>query len=380
MKTSILIGGDTCPIGKNKHLFTCGNKKALLNDLLPEFENAGLSILNLECPLIQKKTPVKKSGPNLGAPAYCVNGLKAMGIDVVSLANNHIMDHGSKGLSATLCALDEFGIAHVGAGETIESARKILIREIQGVCVGILAVAEHEFGIASTNSCGANPLDVMDAVRNISDHRESFDHLIVLLHGGNEYYQYPSPRLMDTCHFLVEQGAGVVVCQHSHCVGCMETYRNAPIIYGQGNFLFDYPSKSTTWHDGILACLDLAEERTHFNVRLIPFRQSDGQAGIRRMNANEESAFIKDFTIRSESISDDSFVARQWEDYCQKNKRLFLYGIHGNPGVLRRLAGKFDLLNYLDSSEVQRKRLNFVRCESLREALITVLEREAERK
>jgi poly-gamma-glutamate capsule biosynthesis protein CapA/YwtB (metallophosphatase superfamily) len=144
----IIVGGDTCPIGRNRGLFEVGDARALLDDLLPEFEQADLSIVNLECPLIRKESPILKEGPVLGAPEACVNGLKAMGVDVAGLANNHIMDHGAQGLRTTIGALQEHGIAHVGAGENLAEARKILVREIKGVRIGILAMAEHEFGIA----------------------------------------------------------------------------------------------------------------------------------------------------------------------------------------------------------------------------------------
>jgi len=222
---NILITGDTCPIGRNQGFFQRGNTMSLLNDLRPEFEKADISVVNLECPLIQKEAPIEKCGPNLGAPVDCANGLKAMGIDVVGLANNHIMDHGPQGLWITIKALGEHGIAHVGAGENVDKARKILVREVHGIRIGIFAVAEHEFGIATKNAPGANPLDVIDFVRNINEHRSEFDKLIVLVHGGNEHYQYPRPGLMDICRFYVEQGASAVICQHSHCVGCMETYQ-----------------------------------------------------------------------------------------------------------------------------------------------------------
>jgi len=377
--TSILIAGDTCPIGRNQVLFQQDNGALILNDLFSEFEEADLSIVNLECPLINNESPIEKCGPNLSAPVDCVKGLKAMGIDVAGLANNHIMDHGPQGLRTTIHALEVNGIDHVGAGETLEAARKILIREVQGVRIGILALAEHEFGIAERTLPGANPLDIIDAVRNIHEHRDSFDCLIVLLHGGNEQYLYPRPGLMDACRFLVEQGANAVICQHSHCAGCMETYQGALIVYGQGNFLVDYPSTAITFHDGALICLEFNGEGD-FGVRLIPYRQSDRQPGVRRMTADEEKSFMYDFTARSEAIKDESFVARQWEAFCQKNKCYYLHNLHGKPGFLRRLAGKLDLLHYLDSREVQRARLNFIRCESLCEALTTVLIREVERK
>lgn len=78
-------------------------------------------------------------------------------------------------------------------------------------------------------------------------------------------------------------------------------------------------------------------------------------------------------TARSEAIDDQSFIKKQWDDFCQKNKRSYLHSLYGKPGYLRRLAGKLNLLHFLDSREVQRTRLNIIRCESHREALITEL-------
>ena len=376
---NIVIAGDTCPIGRNQRLFQKGNAKALLDDLLTGvLDQADFSIVNLECPLIREESPIEKVGPNLGAPVDCVKGLKAMGIDVVGLANNHIMDHGPQGLRTTIKALEEHGIAHVGVGENVDEARQILLREVNGIRIGILAMAEHEFGIAAKNIPGVNPLDVIDFVRNITAHRAAIDKLIVLIHGGNAYYQYPRPCLMDTCHFLVEQGADAVVCQHSHCVGCIETYKGAPIIYGQGNFLFDFSSKEVAWCEGAVISLEL-NGVGNFEARLIPYRQSDRQPGARRMTADEESVFMNDFVARSKAIADASFVKAQWETFCSDHKRHYLNALHGKPSLFRRLAGKLDLLHILDRPEKQRARLNIIRCESHREALRTILESEATR-
>jgi poly-gamma-glutamate synthesis protein (capsule biosynthesis protein) len=161
----IVLGGDTCPIGRNQSFFQKGDVQALLGDLFPAFEVADLRIVNLECPLIEKEAPSVKCGPNLGTPVECVKGLKAMGIDVAGLANNHIMDHGPQGLQTTIKVLEQHGVDHVGAGEDVGEARRILIREVNGLRIGILATAEHEFGIAQKSTPGVNPLDVIEAAR-----------------------------------------------------------------------------------------------------------------------------------------------------------------------------------------------------------------------
>lgn len=378
MKASILIAGDTCPIGRNESLFQQGDATSLLNDLRPEFESVDLSIVNLECPLIRTESPIKKTGPNLGAPEACVGGLTAMGIDVVGLANNHIMDHGHHGLWTTIEALDKHGVLHVGAGKNLDAARRILVREIDGIRIGILAVAEHEFCIAGNENPGANPLDVIDFVRNVHAHRAEFDKLLVLVHGGNEHYPYPRPGLMDTCRFYVEQGASAVICQHSHCVGCMETHRGAPIIYGQGNFLFDMPSRYPTWHEGCLVQLTL-DQTGHCEARVIPLRQADGGPGARRMSEQEEADWRRAFEARSQHLADPQMVEEKWRAFCRDHKREYLHTLHGKPSFLRRLAGKLDLLHILDGPEKQRARLGIIQCESHREAMKTILESEATR-
>jgi poly-gamma-glutamate capsule biosynthesis protein CapA/YwtB (metallophosphatase superfamily) len=112
---SILIGGDLCPTGSNLPLFEKGDGAALLGECVSEFQKADLSVVNLECPLIREESPIEKEGPILDAPVDCVKGFRAMGIDVVNLGNNHIMDHGSTGLQSTIAALEDNDIAHVGA-------------------------------------------------------------------------------------------------------------------------------------------------------------------------------------------------------------------------------------------------------------------------
>ena len=120
---------------------------------------------------------------------------------------------------------------------------------------------------------------------------------------------------MDTCRFLVEVGANVVICKHSHCARCFETYRGAPIVYGQGNFLFDYPSKEPIWHEGVLVSLVINKD-AETEVRFIPYMQSDGQPGVRR--PPNETAFLCDFNDRSRSIVDEAFVRDSGYTFAKK--------------------------------------------------------------
>ena len=151
--------------------------------------------------------------------------------------------------------------------------------DVKDIRVGILAVAEHEFATATKNSPGANPLDLMDYVRNVNGRRGEIDYLIVLLHGADEFY-VPSPRIQDTCRFMIEMGANAVVVQHPHCLGGYEQYLGGHIIYGQGALVMDEPiyRPLKSFHEGFLVKLSITAGAAS-TMDIVPFVQSDPVPG-----------------------------------------------------------------------------------------------------
>jgi len=121
----IIIGGDVCPINRNESYFKKGDAKSIFNDLLTGLKSADLSIVNLECPLIDKYTPIIKNGPTLGVSSKCINGIKKSGIKLVNLANNHILDHGWQGIKNTIEVCKKEGVDIIGAGKNQEEAGEI---------------------------------------------------------------------------------------------------------------------------------------------------------------------------------------------------------------------------------------------------------------
>jgi poly-gamma-glutamate capsule biosynthesis protein CapA/YwtB (metallophosphatase superfamily) len=369
---NIMIGGDICPVNRNLSLFKEGDTNRLFGDLLPLFASAECVVANLECPLIEQNSPIRKTGPVLGAESGCVRGLAPF--HLLGLANNHVLDHGPVGLENTLRACAAARIPTCGAGPDLSAARRIHVLTRGPLRIGFLAMAEQEWSIAGDNSAGANPLDLIDCVRNIQRHRQRFDFLVVLLHGGTEYYPYPSPRLMDTCRFMVEQGANVVVCQHSHCVGCYEAYLGGHIVYGQGNLLFDSPGKPSCWNEGILVRVSVQPDLSS-DLAFIPFIQSREQPGARRMAPDRAQHFLKAFANRSHALADKQRIADEWLDFCQKHAQLCLTEVFGHGPLWRRLDRNGTLLKKYHSEEAFLNVTNLIRCESHRELALTVLER-----
>jgi poly-gamma-glutamate synthesis protein (capsule biosynthesis protein) len=118
----IVIGGDIWPGGRNLSHFISGDAKSIFNDLLPELENADLSVVNLECPLIEESSPIEKNGPVLGAESGCINAIKHAGIDVLNLPTT-ILWTIPKGLSNTLRS---GGLSNYDCwrGRSLEEAKK----------------------------------------------------------------------------------------------------------------------------------------------------------------------------------------------------------------------------------------------------------------
>jgi hypothetical protein len=375
MGATLVIGADLCPIEENRPYFISGDARALFQDLLPHFEHADLVIANLECPLIAARSPIRKTGPTFGEPPECINGIKAAGIDVLCLANNHILDHGEAGLKNTIEVCARMEIDTVGAGRNLGDARRILVRKAGSVRIGVLAVAEREFSIATRDTWGANPLDVIDCVRNIRDHRADFDYLVVLVHGSAEFH-VPTPRIREICRFLIEAGANAVIVQHPHTLGGSEKYHSGHIVYGQGALLMDeaiYRNRMS-FHEGFLVELRI-DDAFQATMELIPFIQSAPAPGARKMSHLEEKEFRRIMAAKSAVVIDDRAVEAAWLQFCRDHQNNYLTGLLGYSRVLRKLNALTPIVPLLHSYKTLMGVRNLVCCETHREALETVLDR-----
>lgn len=371
---SIIIGADIVPIPSNMHLFESGNTETLLGkDLCAVIESADYRIFNLEVPLTDSLTPINKYGPVLAASTKSIAGLKAMGTDLFTLANNHIMDQDAQGLESTIQVLDQYKIAHVGAGRNLSEACKSFYFSANGVKFGIYACAEHEFSIARENQSGANPFDPLESPDHVKDMKSRCDYAIVLYHGGKEQYRYPSPNLQKTCRKLIDKGADLVICQHSHCIGCKEDYKSKTIIYGQGNFHFTKRSNEF-WNSGLLIHID-----ENFSISYIPVVQSGNN--IRLASRDESDEILAGFNDRSEELSRNGSVERNYKDFADEmlpEYLLFFLGVQNNLlfRAVNKLSGQ--RIRTMLSKNILRKRglgiKNYIECEAHRELLLKGLE------
>ena len=371
----IVIGADLVPTKSNFNKFIDGDIDSLLgSELCQRINGADYRIFNLEVPLVDKKQPIAKGGSCLAAPIECVKGYKEMQVDLLTLANNHILDQDQQGLLSTCTVLDEVGIAYTGVGETPEEAAKPYIFECDGKRIGVYACAEHEFSIVTEYSAGANPIDLLETPDHIVTLKAECDYVIVLYHGGKEHYRYPSPNLQKVCRKLVEKGADLVICQHSHCIGCEEKYQGGTIVYGQGNFLFDH-SESEFWQTSLL--VQIGDD---FEISYIPLKKNGN--GVRCADKAEAEIILKDFRQRSVEIKDNVLLREKYSQFaasCLDSYLLTISGV-GNKFVFRvinklshyRLAKWFIMRWYHKKSLLAMQ--NYFDCEAHRELLISSFE------
>ena len=166
----ILIGADFVPSKSNEQAFTNGDAVALVGEeLLGILRAADYRIVNLEMPVCEKEAPVLKTGPNLRANPNVLRGYKALGIDLVTIANNHILDQGKQGFLETLQNLDGAGIGRVGGGASVEEARKPHIFTLGDRKIGVYACCEHEFSWIEDFGVGANGFRPLESLDEIAD-------------------------------------------------------------------------------------------------------------------------------------------------------------------------------------------------------------------
>ena len=370
----ILIGADIVPTKTNEKCFENAQMEQILEKPLYDLiKSVDYRIFNLEVPLTDKETPIQKCGPNLIASTKSIEGLKELGIDFLTLANNHIFDQGEQGLWSTVGLLDKAEISYAGVGGSSQEAAEPHFVQLDGKVIGIYCCAEHEFSIVSDKHAGANPFDPLESLDHVAELKKKCDYVICLYHGGKEHYRYPSPGLQKTCRKIVEKGADLVICQHSHCIGCEEKWQNGTIVYGQGNFLFDH-SKSEFWQTSILIQLDLKD----YTICYIPILKNG--KGVKLADSDVAQNIISDMRIRSKQILKQNFIEEEYAGYA----KIMFNGYFLRDSMLMR-ALPLRILNKLSGNyisrclvrhRIKRYRLTYINqyeCEAHRELILKAL-------
>lgn len=234
----LIIAGDIFPADSNKELFERGDIDQLYGkEIVNLFKEADFSIANVEGALTDSLRKQKKAGPVIVQSPSTIKGFTKLGLSAAALANNHVTDAEQGGSADTIKCFEENGIRTVGVG-TVRDMKDHISISLGDKKVCFYNVSDSFYNIPTEETIGANIYDEYEVCNRIKELKQTHNYLIVIYHGGAEYFQYSTPLVYKRCHRMADCGADVIVTQHTHCIGCEEIYNDCYILYGQGNFFF----------------------------------------------------------------------------------------------------------------------------------------------
>lgn len=369
---NLLIAGDFYPNRRVKEKLYNGQMDIISKGIAEIIQSANLSVVNYESPMTEGTDcfPIEKSGPTLCSNKKAIDYIKTIGFDLTTLANNHTSDYGREGLLNTISYLNEKGIATVGAGKSLKEASRIYYKDE----VAIINCCEHEFGIAKDDKAGANPLNAVQQYYQITEARKHAKYVIIIVHGGCEYFQYPTPRMKELYRFFIDVGADAVINAHQHCYSGYERYHGKPIFYGLGNFCFDSFSpqeEPSSWNYGYMVMLKL-NESVEFDI--LPYSQCKEEPVVEFLEGEDKEIFSNDITRINSIIASDTKLMHTYNKWIAENDGGYSYLMRPFNTKRGFLTWLKDVITLYLNKNIKQVVLNCIRCESHQERMINCIE------
>ena len=245
----LYLGSRALPYLKKKHpSYPFSGIQSYIN-------NADVVIANLESPLTNHNQKYVEKKFLLKAPPYFSDRIKDSGIDIVTLANNHTMDFGIKGLTDTIISLDRVNLPYTGAGMDLKSSRKPAVKIVDGVSIAVLAYNKTyplEFYSKSTRP-GTAPGYPSYIEKDVTEAQKLYDIVVVAFHWGGERIFKPRDYQKKLGRLAIDSGANLVIGHHPHIVQAVEEYGNGLIFYSLGNYSFGFYGNKNKPLEGMLA-------------------------------------------------------------------------------------------------------------------------------
>lgn len=280
-------------------------------EMIDTMQAADIMCLNNEFTYSTGGAPLEGKAFTFRAKPERVEILHQLGVDAVTLANNHVYDYGRDALLDTFSVLEEADIPYFGAGRTLQDAMKPLYLEVDGKTVALVAASRAEKNIFTPQADDENPgilrcYDTELFLQVIKEAKENSDFCIAFVHWGTEYSFDLEQVQLSTGKEYLDAGADAIIGAHSHCLQGMEYYDGKPIIYSLGNYWFNGRTLDT-----MLVQLHFSgdDTETQLTVQVIPAVQAE----YKTTYASEESEqrriydFLESISVNVD-ILDDGIV------------------------------------------------------------------------
>jgi poly-gamma-glutamate capsule biosynthesis protein CapA/YwtB (metallophosphatase superfamily) len=267
---------------------------------------------NMEFPFSNNKIPrFDNSYAGYIAPFEAIEILKILKFDILTLANNHIMDWGEEGLNTTKYILNNIGLKTCGAGSNIVEARQHIRENIKNINFGFLSYCRPGNGTAKDNKGGTAPLNRLIVINDIKKLKSKVDHIILLIHWGTEFSEYPYPPDRKLAQSFIDAGASCIIGHHPHVVQGMEIYNEKPIFYSLGSFIYNpfeekvFVSKKLEERLTSIAIKVIFNKNSIVEWNIIPFKNTKGSLIPSPMNQTSKKVFNKKFNILCKRVKED---------------------------------------------------------------------------
>lgn len=239
VSNSVLLSGDILIDEEMQNFMDDFGYNYPIEKLAPVLDGYDIVFSNLETPIGTKGKQVKgKPYCFLVHPNYA-EPINKMHLDVVSIANNHIMDYGNIALVSTMTWLDNNSIKYTGAGKNLDEARKPAIIVRKGIEFVFLAYNERPPAsfYAKKNSPGTTSADLNEITEDIKKYKKKTNIVLVSMHWGIENTLYPQTYQTVLARAIIDAGADVIIGHHPHWIQGVEIYKKKPIFYSLGNLI-----------------------------------------------------------------------------------------------------------------------------------------------
>jgi poly-gamma-glutamate capsule biosynthesis protein CapA/YwtB (metallophosphatase superfamily) len=291
------LAGDTM-LGRlvAERLVAEGPASVVAPEVVDAAQEADLFVLNLECCISERgrRWPAPGKPFFFRAPPVAVETLRLLGVDCVTLANNHALDYGPEALADTLGYLEAAGIAAVGAGCDVESARAPAVLERDEFRLAVLGVTDHPADFAAgTDRPGVACADLWRDVpawltRAVDDVSTAAEAVLVTPHWGPNMVREPLPHVRRAASVLRAAGAALVAGHSAHLFHGVDDR----VLYDLGDFIDDYAVDHEVRNDlGLLWFVDHDDDGTPVRLEALPLRL---EFCYTRVATGDDAAWIRD--------------------------------------------------------------------------------------
>ena len=214
--------------------------------ILKVMRESNLMVANSEFTVSNRGEALKGKTYTFRAKPERLKIYEEMGVDLVSLANNHVYDYGKTAFLDMLEAFEKYEIPHIGAGRNLDEAEKPYIIELGGYNFAFVAATRAEKNIFTAGATKDSPgvfrcYDPSEMIRVIKELRNdpSIDYIIPIIHFGRENSHDLEKEQVSSAKAYIDAGADAVIGHHAHTLQGIELYKDRPIVYNLGNFLFN---------------------------------------------------------------------------------------------------------------------------------------------